>query len=425
MPGILSSRRRRARRLRAAARLSWHLHRIGLKPLSFLELKYLRLVLASHHSADPHFLHRITVEMEGTRPAPWKCKFCRRMNKHNAILCGQCGRHWTFALDESYTHQPRGTSRQQEDSSWSYTHWDEETPWKNQQWNSGRQPSQSSRYSSRSHTPHGQRKKKKKKPKKSQTDKDYQEYQAPPLPASPWVGHGGGKGSSGAAVAQPPEPKSDSKSEQKLKQVLSALKKHEASLAPELQQIVQESAQAQSQDVTKQLHSAVSRLGQAKKALQKLRASRQNLHHVWRAYIADSVTKWQTFYEQFDKQDTELSKQLVEALATVKTAEAGLESCKKAAKEEKDVEEISDTGMVEISEDENTEQLDANGISLKEGMNDMLKNLEMLKTHAESHLESSNKRPRLEDPHTPAESGDGAVPSLFQAAGQPFGKAGQ
>ena len=361
--------------------------------------------------------------MEGTKTPPWKCKFCRRLNKHSAILCGQCGRHWTFALDESYQHQPRTHSQSHGADSWSYTHWEEDTPWRSQDWDTGRWPSQSPRFASRSNTPHGKSKKKRHKKHKKQPDP--QEHQAPPLPASPWSGNPGGKSSSVTSVAAASDSKSENKSEQKLKQVLSALKKHEANLTPELQQIVQESTQAQSQDVTKQLHSAVSKLGQARKALQKLRASRQNLHHVWRSYIADSVTKWQTFCEQFDKQDTELSKQLIEALNTVKLAEVGLESCKKAAKEDKDVEEISDTGMVEISEDENADQLDENGAMLKEGLNDMLKNLEALKSHAEAHTEGSNKRPRLNDPPAPAESGDGNASSLFQAAGQHFGKAGQ
>ena len=417
---ILSSLRRRLRRQRALARASWYWHRKGLRPLSFLGLKQLRTTLASHHSVDPSFFRRITAEMERLRQAPWKCRFCKRLNKAVAMYCGQCGRHWTEALDGSYRH-PTSARAKEEDY---YSQWEEEIPWEQEDWHSGRWPSQSPRAFSRSQTPHGG--KKPRKTKKSKKQKDVQEYQAPPLPEAPW-NHKGGKGylggSSSATTSNPPT--QETKSDQKLKQIMAALKKHEANLTPDLQQLAQETTMVQSQDNTRQLHSAVSKLGQAKKVLQKLRASRQNLHVVWKNYIAESVNKWKDFCEQFEKQDNDLARQLQEALQSVKTAEAGLESTKKEAKEIKEDEDMSEQAPQEISDDENPEQLDLNGANIMGGMNDMLKSLEALQQCAEAAIEAkAPKRPRLDDPGG-GDGGQSAAVSLQQTAGQPFQQPGQ
>ena len=205
---------------------------------------------------------------------------------------------------------------------------------------------------------------------------------------------------------------------------MAALKKNEANLTPDLQLLVQESTMVQSQDNTRQLHSAVSKLGQAKKVLQKLRASRQNLHVVWKNYIAESVTKWKEFCEQFEKQDSDLARQLQEALQSVKIAEAGLESSKKEAKEMKEDDNMSDQGPQEISDEENPEQLDLNGANIMGGMNDMLKNLEALQQCAEAAIEAkAPKRPRL-DGHGADDGGQPGAAS-FQNAPQSFQKPGQ
>lgn len=374
--------------------------------------------MASHHSVDPIFHRRITAEMDRLRQTPWKCRYCKRLNKAVAIYCGQCGRHWTEALDGSYCHPlPQGAKGEDY-----YSHWEEETPWEQEDWHSGRWPSRSSRAYSHSQTPHGA--KKSRKTKKNKKQKELTEHQAPPLPEAPWH-HKGGKGYAAGPSSSAMSSAQETKSDQKLKQIIAALKKSEANLTPDLQLLVQETTMVQSQDNTRQLHSAVSKLGQAKKALQKLRASRQNLHVVWKNYIAESVTKWKGFCEQFEKQDSDLAKQLHEAIQSVKIAEAGLESTKKDAKETKDDDDMSDQGPQEISDEENPEQLDVNGASLMGGMNDMLKNLEALQQCAEAAIEAkAPKRPRLEDPGE-EDGGPSAAASLHQKAGQPFHKPGQ
>eukprot|EP00435_Cladocopium_sp_Y103_P023103 s2333_g5.t1 len=322
--------------------------------------------------------------MQRFRQTPWKCRFCKRLNKAAATFCGQCGRHWADALDGSYTHPQRsGSQRGGSQQNWTYSQWTDETPWANQTWDNGRRPSQSPRHGPRSQTPKGKQSKKKRKDKKQM-----EQHQAPPLPTSPWTGNAGGKGNalSSAPMSPANENKNEPKSDQKLRQTWVALKKNESSLSPELQQLVQETIMVQSQDVTRQLYSAVSRLEQAKKTLQYLRASRQNLHNVWKNYIEESVSRWKAFCEQFDTQDKDLSRQLQEALTNVQLAQTGLEISKKEAKEGEQS-EGTEVNMVEVSDDDGAENLEANGVLLRQGMGDMLKSLESLKHHAESMAE--------------------------------------
>eukprot|EP00435_Cladocopium_sp_Y103_P063660 s676_g25.t1 len=366
--------------------------------------------------------------MEGfrIRQTPWKCRYCKRLNKAAATYCGQRGRHWANALDGKYQHPQRPSSQRQVHGDQSYTHWEEDAPWTNQAWDSGRWPSRSPRHGPRSQTPKGR------KPKnRGKKNKQKPEHETPPLPSSPWSGDGGGgKGQSAPAVSahSGQDGKTESKVDQKYRQLMSVLKKNEANLTPDLQQLVQENSIAQSQDLTKQLHSAVSKLGQAKKTVQRLRASRQNLHHVWRTYIAESVNKWKTFCDQFNTQDNDLAKQLQEALQAVSAAQERLELTKTETKEGKSGDQVEpDETMVEVSDEDSPEVLDSNGAILREGMQDMLKNLEALKHQAEAVAEPEHvKRARIDGPDGPDGTGDGngafGSPSN---PGQSFAKPGQ
>ena len=187
------------------------------------------------------------------------------------------------------------------------------------------------------------------------------------------------------------------------------MKKNEASLPPELQTLLQENHKVQSQDITKLLHSAVTKLGKAKKALAEARSSRLNLHTVWRNYLDASVEKWKQFCLDFEKQDTELAQQVANASEAVKQAQEGLEASKKEAKDTEEGETDGRSEMaVEISDDEGQEAMDNKGQVLKEGMSLLLQNLENLRNQAESAVEENAlKRPRL---HHPEEPGDSSMP---------------
>ena len=217
------------------------------------------------------------------------------------------------------------------------------------------------------------------------------QFQAPPLPEAPWST----PNTSSTAAASTAVP---TQAEAQLRSIVAALKKNETNLPPELQNLLHENAKVQSQDMTKVLHSAVTKLGKAKKALQDARASRLNLHNVWRSYLDASVDKWHQFCKDFESQDSDLAQQVQNATEAVKVAQEGLEASKKEAKEVIEVESDGKSEMaVDVSDEETQEALDSKGQLLKEGMTFMLQNLESLKGKADMAVqESANKRPRIQ-----------------------------
>ena len=124
--------------MRAVARRRWFLHRTGQRVLFFGELKHLRGILAAHHSCDAQFHRRITAAMDSSRfrQKPWGRRFCKRLTKANATYCGQCGRHWTDALDGKYRHGQRQGSQRRVEGEWTYTQ-RQDAPWNSQNWNPG------------------------------------------------------------------------------------------------------------------------------------------------------------------------------------------------------------------------------------------------------------------------------------------------
>lgn len=202
------------------------------------------------------------------------------------------------------------------------------------------------------------------------------------------------------------------------------MKKNESSLPADLQSLLQETNKTQMQDSTKVLHSAVTKLGKAKKSLQEARASRLNLHNVWRQYLTASIDKWQDFCADFEKKDADLAGQVQKATVAVKEAQAGLESSKKRAKEieedESDGKNDKDEMAWEISDEEETDTLDSKGSVIKDSMQNMLRTLESLKAQADSMTEENvAKKPRLASP------GEGMAGSLSSPSMTPFHQPGQ
>lgn len=157
------------------------------------------------------------------------------------------------------------------------------------------------------------------------------------------------------------------------------------------------------------------KLGKVKKNLQDARASRLNLHNVWRSYLEASVDKRRQFCKDFEAQDTELAQQVLNATEGVKLAQEGLDASKKEAKEIIEVESDGRSDMaVEVSDEETQEALDSKGQMLKEGMTVMLQNLESLKSKADLTVqESASKRPRIQA-EEPGDSRRSSPPDFAQ-----------
>ena len=104
----LPGQRRAARRARARARLSFHLHQRGLCILDLRGLRRIWHTLNQHHSRDPAFLfRRIAFAMASMKRPAWKCSTCRRMVKGNDVHCPQCGGHWEDCMDRDHQEAPQ------------------------------------------------------------------------------------------------------------------------------------------------------------------------------------------------------------------------------------------------------------------------------------------------------------------------------
>ena len=99
---------------------------------------------------------------------------------------------------------------------------------------------------------------------------------------------------------------------------LSALKKVSADLPQEVQTALQKMQSDDSRQLTKQLHSAVSQLGNSKKTLADLTSAPPNLHQSWSAFLESAIGRWERYAEEFSQQDRDLATQIEKAKETMK-----------------------------------------------------------------------------------------------------------
>ena len=128
--------------------------------LSHHRLHLVHSRLSSHHSKDPGLLRRVRTAMAETSRQPWRCHWCRRLNKHHAATCGSCYMSWEKCIDIHYTHgqkaQPNASTRQASRKTRNETDWDEWSYWEpspRRQGPHGRQPTPSPRRKPRGKTP--------------------------------------------------------------------------------------------------------------------------------------------------------------------------------------------------------------------------------------------------------------------------------
>ena len=133
-----STRKRRARRQRAKARLQWFLYKKGYTQLSNKNLLRIKLTLSRHHSKDKKFLATINSKMT----TPWKCHYCRRLCKASAGWCGSCGGSWEQCHDEQFTYaHPQSSARTTSPRRPTWTQWDWSQAWpQNQRWPTSKSP---------------------------------------------------------------------------------------------------------------------------------------------------------------------------------------------------------------------------------------------------------------------------------------------
>ena len=206
----------------------------------------------------------------------------------------------------------------------------------------------------------------------------------------PWATH--------SMPSQPamPAQSTGSAEDRQLKSLMTALRKHTDSLPQELQTLMNSVAQKENQNETKQLHSAVTAHGKAKKELQAAQMARYNLHASWRTFLTNAVNLWQGYSTQFQEQDQKMMERVSAATAALQEAKANLANTKTLAgvEQKEDLQPASDDEM-----DKDKDIAGQTSQRIQEGIQNLHNSLKQVQSSADQMVEEEQKaikRPRLE-----------------------------
>ena len=420
---LSATARRRARRLRASARLAWHLHKRGFRILKKARLQRVLHRLSAHHSKDPDFLRCIAKTMTSYETYPWKCQ-CGRINAKKAEYCPRCTAHWSSGSRHP-TEPSAGNSRQ------SYVQTPSSGDWEYSHWQGRGSGSQSPRWRQH-HSPRHRNQPTGKKPNRgrgkhrghsqarTEAVDSYPSFGppvAPPNPSdTPWLAH------QPPLAPPPPPPLVMSAAEERLKEYQALCKKHQQNLPQEMQQLLKEEAIKQGEVATTLMHKQVNNLGKARKELEEAHAARLNLHTSWRTFLIDQVQRWQTYSANFQKQEAQLAERVDTAFRALEAAKADLVASKKSLGEAS----ADDDNMSVNEEDQRAKQANDSTTSsakkITEGLQNLSTSLADLKQQADQAVEieqQSLKRPRISEvvATAPAQPPPDSAAQSFQLAG--------
>jgi len=100
-----------------------------------LQIASIHQQLSVHHSKDKQFLRRLKAAMMEAATTPWRCHWCKRLNKYFATKCGSCYLSWEKCIDIHYVHgqkqqaaaSPRASSRKKWSQPSDWTQWGSST----------------------------------------------------------------------------------------------------------------------------------------------------------------------------------------------------------------------------------------------------------------------------------------------------------
>ena len=328
---IQSTTRRRLRRLRALARYRWWQFRQGQvqSHLRAATLRWIFRVLSSHHSRDGVYLNVIKNHlkkvMASQDKAPWRCGPCRRLIKSTQLYCPSCGGWWEEVVDSYYVHQPRAQ------------HW-EDWQWKE----NAREAPRSPRRRSSSARQRTNRKGKGKELSKSEKGvgkegkgKDVKGAPSPFGPApymqsgtsSPWPQMDFSPFQTSPPGAQPlttattSTAASTAAGAQDLVQALRRAYQDGTAMPTNVREILEKIEVADARQVTKDLHTATTALGKARRSHQEAADSKKLLRTTWMRHLEESARSWANQLEHFRASMATLHDQEAKALQEVSTAQ--------------------------------------------------------------------------------------------------------
>ena len=204
------------------------------------------------------------------------------------------------------------------------------------------------------------------------------------------------------------------KAELLLQELATTLKKSDTPLDSEVQNILSK-VNIKPVDPSKQMHSATSRLDNARKELQKAKDARKTLHRKWSLFLTEAVKRWEAHTAKFTQEDAELQSAIESATQAFQEARVVFETSKAAVT-------AHDMKVEEVHEISDDELLSDTVPTVAADMQNMLTTLSGIRDRQEeAQIEStSNKRPRTQEPLPKEEDG-----SFQSSALQPFGTGGK
>ena len=224
------------------------------------------------------------------------------MVKATQSYCPACGNWWESVVDRTYVQQ----RKEPWDQSWTWNSW-EETAAKGTPRGTGRQPSRVRSSSERRRNQKGKGKGKGSKAgvKGGELPKEHNKphYSLPSAP-QPWIADG----EVPAAAAAPTTAAAVNSSSE----VISALRKlypDPAQMPSDLRTAVEKTEAQTSRQVTRDLHTATSQLGRAKKSLAEAKEARGQHRKAWFAYLVECATTWREQQKAYSDHEQALKSQ--------------------------------------------------------------------------------------------------------------------
>jgi len=207
-------------------------------------------------------------------------------------------------------------------------------------------------------------------------------WQAPALPSVPAISSGEVSTASTGVASQ------------QLRDLVGALKKDQDKLSPEVVTLLQQAQIQDSRNTTRQLHVAVSQLGQTRKSLQDLEKAKLTMYQSWATFVSDSLDRWTSYAEDFKAKDIELNKQIEEARKAVHKSKENFVNTQKSSG-------AATADATVISDEEETV---AAPEGVVQGLDAMMNGLQEMKRNMDEVVVQQTKRQKVQEPPEGAEA---------------------
>lgn len=339
-----------------------------------------------------------------TSREPWRCVWCKRLNKHSTAQCGSCYTVWNKCIDIHYVHGQKNYT-QESNRSTSRKKWQKED-WDSYGYSPRRRTDPAAGYPSPSP-------RKRTKASKQKKNKQQDNYGAPALDP-PWQA----TASSMQHHAEAATSSAGGAEASLLTELVQVLESSDKPLSDEIQTVIEKAKRPIEPPpaTAKTVRQTFDKLEKKRKSLQQAQNARAKLHKSWTQYVEESIKRWQTFATDFAKKDAELEQKVTEA------QEALLEAKKKydTAKEDNDRQDQTGDKVEEISdmEDEGTDKVVekmATSEEIQANISMMVENLETLRMKPNiDQSEHVHKKQRTQ------EGGEASTPGFGASALTPF-----